>query len=82
LGAAQADRGRAPRCNGLAQHVLKVPKEKLRVVSPDVGGGLGLRGKLLPDSAMALWAARRPGSCTGPAGIVRVATVSFAKHLP
>ena len=47
--------------DGLAQHVLKVPKEKLRVVSPDVGGGFGLRGKLHPESGMVLWAARRVG---------------------
>jgi carbon-monoxide dehydrogenase large subunit len=47
--------------DGLAQHVFKVPKDKLRVVSPDVGGGFGLRGKLFPESALVLWAARRLG---------------------
>ncbi|WP_135466928.1 xanthine dehydrogenase family protein molybdopterin-binding subunit [Crenalkalicoccus roseus] len=47
--------------DGLAQHILKVPREKLRVVSPDVGGGFGLRGKLHPESGMVLWAARRVG---------------------
>ena len=47
--------------DGLAQHILKVPNEKLRVISPDVGGGFGLRGKLLPESGMVLWAARRLG---------------------
>ncbi|MCU0887341.1 MAG: xanthine dehydrogenase family protein molybdopterin-binding subunit [Rubritepida sp.] len=46
---------------GLAQHILKIPKEQLRVISPDVGGGFGLRGKLFPESAMVLWAARREG---------------------
>ncbi|MCX7933477.1 MAG: xanthine dehydrogenase family protein molybdopterin-binding subunit [Rhodovarius sp.] len=45
----------------LAQHVLRIPKERLRVISPDVGGGFGLRGKLFPESAMVLWAARRLG---------------------
>ncbi len=46
---------------GLAEHILKIPKEKLRVISPDVGGGFGLRGKVFPESAMVLWAARRAG---------------------
>ena len=45
--------------DGLASLILKVPKEKLRVVSPDVGGGL--RGKIFPESGMVLWAARRVG---------------------
>ncbi|MBK1659575.1 xanthine dehydrogenase family protein molybdopterin-binding subunit [Paracraurococcus ruber] len=47
--------------DGLARLVLKVPKEKLRVISPDVGGGFGLRGKIFPESGMVLWAARRLG---------------------
>jgi len=46
---------------GLAKFVFGIPKEQLRVVSPDVGGGFGLRGKLFPESAMVLWAARRLG---------------------
>ena len=46
---------------GLAKHVLKVPPDQLRVVSPDVGGGFGLRGKLFAESALVLWAARRLG---------------------
>ncbi len=45
----------------LARIVFKVSKEKLRVISPDVGGGFGLRGKLFPESAMVLWAAKRLG---------------------
>jgi carbon-monoxide dehydrogenase large subunit len=47
--------------DGLAQFVFKVPKEKLRVLSPDVGGGFGLRGKIFPESAMVLWAAKKLG---------------------
>ncbi len=46
---------------GLAKIVFKVPLEKVRVISPDVGGGFGLRGKLFPESAMVLWAAKRLG---------------------
>jgi carbon-monoxide dehydrogenase large subunit len=47
--------------DGLAALILKVPKDKLRVVSPDVGGGFGLRGKIFPESGMVLWAAKRVG---------------------
>jgi carbon-monoxide dehydrogenase large subunit len=45
--------------NSLATIAFKVPKEKLRVVSPDVGGGFGLRGKLFPESVLVLFAAKR-----------------------
>jgi carbon-monoxide dehydrogenase large subunit len=47
--------------DGLAKHILKVPPERLRVISPDTGGGFGLRGKTFPESAMVLWAARKLG---------------------
>jgi aerobic carbon-monoxide dehydrogenase large subunit len=47
--------------NSLASNVLKVPKEQLRVVSPDVGGGFGLRGKTFPESALVLFAAKKLG---------------------
>ncbi|WP_207536695.1 xanthine dehydrogenase family protein molybdopterin-binding subunit [Sabulicella rubraurantiaca] len=46
---------------GLAKHIFNVPLDQMRVVSPDVGGGFGLRGKLFPESAMVLWAAKRLG---------------------
>src|SRR5260221_3293551 len=47
--------------NGLANIAFKVklPKDKVRVVSPDVGGGFGLRGKLFPESVLTVWAAKR-----------------------
>ncbi len=45
----------------MAKDILKVPPEKLRVISPDTGGGFGLRSKCFPESAMVLWAARRLG---------------------
>jgi len=44
---------------GLAQLIFNEPKDKVRVVSPDVGGGFGLRGKLFPESILVAWAARR-----------------------
>ena len=45
--------------NGMANIALKVPKERMRVVSPDVGGGFGLRGKLFPESVLVVFAAKR-----------------------
>jgi aerobic carbon-monoxide dehydrogenase large subunit len=36
-----------------------VPESQVRVISPDVGGGFGLKGGCFPDDALALWAARR-----------------------
>ncbi len=47
--------------NSLATIAFKVPKENLRVVSPDVGGGFGLRGKLFPESVLVLFASKRLG---------------------
>ncbi|TPG59623.1 xanthine dehydrogenase family protein molybdopterin-binding subunit [Roseomonas nepalensis] len=47
--------------DNLAKLALKVPPAGLRVVSPDVGGGFGARGKLMPENALVLWAARRLG---------------------
>jgi carbon-monoxide dehydrogenase large subunit len=47
--------------NSLANNVLKVPKETLRVVSRDVGGGFGLRGKTFPESVLVLFAAKKLG---------------------
>jgi len=40
-------------------HVFHVPENRIRVVSPDVGGGFGLKGGTFPDDALVLWAARR-----------------------
>jgi len=40
-------------------HVFHVPENRIRVVSPDVGGGFGLKGGTFPDDALVMWAARR-----------------------
>ncbi|EKV32820.1 Aerobic-type carbon monoxide dehydrogenase [Caenispirillum salinarum AK4] len=45
----------------LCQSVLKVPPEKLRVISPDVGGGFGMRLFLFNEHALVLAAARKVG---------------------
>jgi carbon-monoxide dehydrogenase large subunit len=42
----------------LAEAVLKIPKEKLRVVTPpNVGGGFGMKAFLYPEQALVVWAA-------------------------
>jgi aerobic carbon-monoxide dehydrogenase large subunit len=40
---------------------LGMPESALRVISPDVGGGFGYKGKLYPEEALVTWAARRLG---------------------
>jgi carbon-monoxide dehydrogenase large subunit len=40
-------------------HVFHVPENQIRVVSPDVGGGFGLKGGPFPDDALVFWAARK-----------------------
>jgi carbon-monoxide dehydrogenase large subunit len=45
----------------LAGAVFKVPETALRVVSPDVGGGFGMKGDTYPEDALVLWASRRLG---------------------
>jgi carbon-monoxide dehydrogenase large subunit len=44
----------------LAEAVLKIPKEKLRVVTPpNVGGGFGMKAFVYPEQALVVWAARK-----------------------
>jgi carbon-monoxide dehydrogenase large subunit len=40
-------------------HIFHVPENRIRVVSPDVGGGFGLKGNPFPDDALVFWASRR-----------------------
>jgi carbon-monoxide dehydrogenase large subunit len=40
-------------------HIFHVPENRIRVISPDVGGGFGLKGGPFPDDALVLWASRR-----------------------
>ncbi|HEX7054581.1 MAG TPA: xanthine dehydrogenase family protein molybdopterin-binding subunit [Burkholderiales bacterium] len=48
---------RAILCNA----VLKIPETRLRVVSPDVGGGFGMKGDVYPEDGLVLVASRRLG---------------------
>ena len=45
----------------LAAAILHVPETKIRVVSPDVGGGFGMKSNIYPDDVLVLWASRRLG---------------------
>jgi carbon-monoxide dehydrogenase large subunit len=39
--------------------VFGIPDLDLRVVSPDVGGGFGMKSQVYPEEALVVWAARR-----------------------
>jgi len=41
--------------------VFHMPEIKLRVVSPDVGGGFGMKGDIYPEDGLVLWASRKLG---------------------
>ncbi len=43
----------------LAKFIFNVPEEQMRVISPDVGGGFGLKGGLFREQILVLWAAKR-----------------------
>ncbi len=45
----------------LATRIFHVPEHRVRVISPDVGGGFGLKAGLFAEDILVLWAARRTG---------------------
>jgi len=45
--------------NQIADVILKIPKEKVRVVSGNVGGGFGMKLFLHPEYGLVPWAARK-----------------------
>jgi carbon-monoxide dehydrogenase large subunit len=45
----------------LADFIFKQPESKFRVISPDVGGGFGMKADAYPDDGLVLWASRRCG---------------------
>ncbi|MEM8855643.1 MAG: molybdopterin cofactor-binding domain-containing protein, partial [Pseudomonadota bacterium] len=52
----------------LAEDVLRVPADKVRLITPDMGGAFGLRAGIFPEMALVLWAAKavgRPVKWTG-----------------
>ncbi len=42
----------------LADVVLKMPKDKIRVLVRDIGGGFGMKVGIQPDESVAVWAAK------------------------
>ena len=45
----------------LCDRVFNIPKEKLHVITPDVGGGFGMKIFVYPETVLVLFAARRLG---------------------
>jgi aerobic carbon-monoxide dehydrogenase large subunit len=45
--------------SAVAGQVLKIPETKLRVISPDVGGGFGMKHGGYPEDALVVWASRK-----------------------
>ena len=45
----------------LATDILHIEESKLHVISPDVGGGFGVKTPCYPEDALVLWAAKRCG---------------------
>ncbi len=45
----------------LSADVFHVPQSKIRVISPDVGGGFGMKANIYPDDVLVLWASKRCG---------------------
>jgi aerobic carbon-monoxide dehydrogenase large subunit len=43
----------------LAEALLKIPKDKLRVITPNVGGGFGMKAFVYPEQALVVWASRK-----------------------
>ena len=45
----------------LAESVFKIPENRIRVVTRDVGGGFGMKLFLYPEHILVLWAAKKTG---------------------
>jgi carbon-monoxide dehydrogenase large subunit len=45
----------------LSASVFHVPESKIKVVSPDVGSGFGMKANIYPDDVLVLWASKRCG---------------------
>ncbi|MFN3891332.1 MAG: xanthine dehydrogenase family protein molybdopterin-binding subunit [Beijerinckiaceae bacterium] len=43
----------------IARRYLRIPQDKVRVISQDVGGGFGMRGQTYPEYVAVAWAARK-----------------------
>ncbi len=45
----------------LAERTFGMPSSQLRIVSPDIGGGFGMKGSPYPEHVLVLWAAKVVG---------------------
>jgi carbon-monoxide dehydrogenase large subunit len=45
----------------LAESIFKIPENRVRVVTQDVGGGFGMKAFLYPEHILVLWAAKKLG---------------------
>jgi carbon-monoxide dehydrogenase large subunit len=45
----------------IAQDVLHIPRERIRVIARDVGGGFGAKNPLYAEAVLVLWTARKVG---------------------
>lgn len=45
----------------MARDILNVPPEKMRVISPDIGGAFGMKNNPFPEYGLVLWAAKKLG---------------------
>jgi carbon-monoxide dehydrogenase large subunit len=43
----------------LAEAILKLPKDQLRLVTTNVGGGFGMKAFVYPEQALVVWASRK-----------------------
>jgi aerobic carbon-monoxide dehydrogenase large subunit len=43
----------------LAEAVLKIPKDILRLITPNVGGAFGMKAFVYPEQALVVWASRK-----------------------
>ncbi len=43
----------------IADTILKLPREELRVITPNVGGAFGMKAFVYPEQALVVWASRR-----------------------
>jgi len=47
------------RLREIVSDVMGIPELDLRIVSPDVGGGFGMKSQVYPEDVLVLWAARK-----------------------
>src|SRR6185503_9365473 len=67
--------------SGLAE-CLGIDEGQIRVVAPDVGGGFGYKGILLPEEVALAWATRRTGAKASPPTPTAASTTTSSPLMP